>query len=89
MEDIPFPLGLAMILGIIIKMMLDRFDRVTGSAMTEDGVARSKPPQYQFLGAGVVLFFGSAADDGSLIHFPTTTQVSPPYGSHSPSYSSF
>ena len=59
MEDIPFPLGLAMILGIIIKMMLDRFDRVTGSAMTEDGVARSKPPQYQFLGAGVVLFFGT------------------------------
>ena len=58
MEDIPLPLGLAMILGIIIKVALDRFDRVDGSAMTEDGVARSKPPQYQLLGGGVVIFIG-------------------------------
>ena len=49
-----------MILGIIIRLGLDHFDRVTGSAMTEDGVVRSKPPQYQFLGGGVVLFFGTA-----------------------------
>lgn len=61
MEDIPLPLGLAMILGIIIKMALDRFDRVDGSAMTEDGVARSKPPQYQLLGGGGVLFIGLVA----------------------------
>ena len=60
MKNIPFPLGLAMILGIIIRLGLDHFDRVTGSAMTEDGVVRSKPPQYQFLGGGVVLFFGTA-----------------------------
>ena len=49
-----------MILGIIIRLGLDHFDRVTGSAMTEDGVVRSKPPQYQFLSGGVVLFFGTA-----------------------------
>mgnify|MGYP000845207251 CR=1 FL=1 len=61
MEDIPLPLGLAMILGIIIKVALDRFDRVDGSAMTEDGVARSKPPQYQLLGGGGVLFIGLVA----------------------------
>ena len=61
MEDIPLPLGLAMILGIIIKMALDRFDRVDGSAMTEDGVVLSKPPQYQLLGGGGVLFIGLVA----------------------------
>ena len=61
MEDIPLPLGLAMILGIIIKVALDRFDRADGSAMTEDGVARSKPPQYQLLGGGVVIFIGLVA----------------------------
>ena len=49
-----------MILGIIIRLGLDHFDRVTGSAMTEDGVVRSKPPQYQFLSGGVLLFFGTA-----------------------------
>lgn len=49
-----------MTLGIIIRLGLDHFDRVTGSAMTEDGVVRSKPPQYQFLSGGVVLFFGTA-----------------------------
>ena len=58
MEDIPLPLGLAMILGIIIKVALDRFDRVDGSAMTEDGVVLSKPPQYQLLGGGGLLFIG-------------------------------
>ena len=58
MEDIPLPLGLAMILGIIIKVALDRFDRVDGSAMTEDGVVLSKPPQYQLLSGGVVIFIG-------------------------------
>ena len=50
-----------MILGIIIRLGLDHFDRVTGSAMTEDGVARSKPPQYQLLGGGGVLFIGLVA----------------------------
>ena len=49
-----------MILGIIIRLGLDHFDRVTGSAMTEDGVVRSKPPQYQFLSGGVLLFFSTA-----------------------------
>ena len=58
MEDIPLPLGLAMILGIIIKVALDRFDRVDGSAMTEDGVARSKPPKYQLLSGGLLIFIG-------------------------------
>ena len=58
MEDIPLPLGLAMILGIIIKMALDRFDRVDGSAMTEDGVVLSKPPQYQLLSGGLFIFIG-------------------------------
>ena len=47
-----------MILGIIIRLGLDHFDRVTGSAMTEDGVVRSKPPQYQLLSGGVVIFIG-------------------------------
>ena len=61
MEDIPLPLGLAMILGIIIKVALDRFDRVDGSAMTEDGVVLSKPPQYQLLSGGVVIFIGLVA----------------------------
>ena len=58
MEDIPLPLGLAMILGIIIKVALDRFDRVDGSAMTEDGVALSKPPKYQLLSGGLFIFIG-------------------------------
>lgn len=58
MEDIPLPLGLAMILGIIIKVALDRFDRVDGSAMTEDGVVLSKPPQYQLLSSGLFIFIG-------------------------------
>lgn len=58
MEDIPLPLGLAMILGIIIKVALDRFDRVDGSAMTEDGVVLSKPPQYQLLSGGLLIFIG-------------------------------
>lgn len=61
MKYVPSPLELAMILGIIIKLGLDHFDRVTGSAMTEDGVARSKPPQYQLLGGGGVLFIGLVA----------------------------
>ena len=58
MEDIPLPLGLAMILGIIIKVALDRFDRVDGSAMTEDGVVLSKPPKYQLLSGGLLIFIG-------------------------------
>ena len=92
MEDIPLPLGLAMILGIIIKVALDRFDRVDGSAMTEDGVVLSKPPKYQLLSGGIVIFiglvtFGSAADDGSTPHFLTMTQVSLLYGSSSPPHS--
>ena len=45
-------------LGIIIKMALDRFDRVDGSAMTEDGVVLSKPPQYQLLSGGLFIFIG-------------------------------
>ena len=58
MEDIPLPLGLAMILGIIIKVALDRFDRVDGSAMTEDSVVLSKPPQYQLLSGGLFMLIG-------------------------------
>ena len=58
MEDIPLPLGLAMILGIIIKVALDRFDRVDGSAMTEDGIVLSKPPKYQLLSGGLLIFIG-------------------------------
>lgn len=50
-----------MILGIIIRLGLDHFDRVTGSAMTEDGVARSRPPQHQLLGGGGVSFIGLVA----------------------------
>ena len=92
MEDIPLPLGLAMILGIIIKVALDRFDRADGSAMTEDGVARSKPPQYQLLGGGVVIFIGLVTlwlgcRHGSTPHFLTMTQVSLLYGSSSPPHS--